>query len=141
MDDFPSRLKEAMRLRKYRQIDLANKTGIGRATISCYMSGKYKPKAKNVLSIAGVLNVSVPWLLGEDVPMEVDSTIDYYVAEEDKYIKIEYSDLVEKHITREYWCALYDEFDNLPEQSKTDILKYLYLVFTMDEMIRLQNKD
>lgn len=145
MDNFPARLKKAMRYRGFRQIDLANETGIDRGTISYYISGKFKPKARNILLIAEALKVNAPWLLGEDeVPMEIDpsteivtSELDYYKT---AYIKLEYSDVVEMNISQEEWNILYDEFARCSDNFKADILKYLYLVFAMDEMIN-QSKE
>ena len=140
MNNFPSRLKKAMRYRGFRQADLASKTGIERGTISNYVNGKYKPKAKNVILIAEALKVNTPWLLGEDdIPMEIDPSVDYVLSEVDyyktAYIKLEYSDIVEMNISQEEWCALYKDFDRCSENFKADILKYMYLVFAMDEMI------
>jgi transcriptional regulator with XRE-family HTH domain len=64
------RLKEAMALRGYRQADLIEKTGINKGALSCYISGKYKPKQNNIYLLAKALDVSEAWLMGADVPME-----------------------------------------------------------------------
>lgn len=143
MKNFPERLKKAMRFRGLRQTDLAEKTGIEHGTISNYINGKYKPKARNIILIAEALKVNTPWLLGEeDVPMEVEPNVEYLATEIDNYkttyIKLEYSDLVEMNISREEWNVLYDEFDILSENFKADILKYMYLVFTMDEIVNIK---
>lgn len=146
MDNFPARLKEALKHRNFKASDLAKRTKIERGTISNYLSGKYKPKAKNVLLIAEALKVNVPWLMGnEDVPMEIDPAIEYHVSEEDvyarAYLKLEYSELVEMNITKEEWCALYDEFELLSENSKTDIMKYIYLNFAMAKMVKYKDEN
>ena len=146
MDNFPMRLKEAMKAKKFKAIDLANATDIDRGTISYYLSGKYKPKAKNILLIAEALKVNVPWLLGnEDVPMEIEPSIDYHVSEDDvharAYLKLEYSDIVEMNISKEEWCALYDEFETLSDNSKMDIMKYIYLNFAMADMIKFKDSQ
>lgn len=140
MENFPNRLKLAMQFRGYRQVDLANETGIERGTISNYINGKYKPKAKNVLLIADALKINAPWLLGDaEVPMEVDPNIEYVIDPEDvnrrAYMKLEYSNLVEMNVSQEEWCALYKQFDALSEKSKIDIMKYIYLIFTMEEIL------
>ena len=134
-----------MRLRGCRQKDLAEATRIDHGTISNYVNGKYKPKARNVILIAKALNVNTPWLLGaEDVPMEIDPNIEYHVSEDDvyarSYLKLEYSDLVEMNISREEWNALYDKFEKISDTFKTDILKYMYLVFAMDSMLNSVGK-
>lgn len=70
MATIASRLKEAMSLRNMKQVDLVSLTGIGKSSISTYLSGEYEPKQKNIYKIAKALNVSEAWLMGEDVPMD-----------------------------------------------------------------------
>lgn len=65
-----SRLREAMTIRKKKQIDLVRETGINRSAISRYLSGEYEPKNKPIYELAKALDVSDQWLLGYDVPME-----------------------------------------------------------------------
>jgi len=65
-----NRIKEALVIRKMRQADLVEKTGIGKSSISTYIAGDYEPKQKNIYKIAKALDVSETWLLGYDVPME-----------------------------------------------------------------------
>lgn len=64
------RIRVAMDLRKMKQIDLVNKTGLDRSQISNYLSGKYEPKQKAINKLAVALDVSEMWLWGYDVPME-----------------------------------------------------------------------
>lgn len=64
------RMREALELRNMKQADLAEKTGIGKSSISTYISGSYQPKQKNLHKIANALNVSEAWLMGLNVPME-----------------------------------------------------------------------
>lgn len=63
------RLQEAMELRGLRAIDMVERTGIPKGTLSYYMSGKTEPKADRVYIIAKALDISEAWLLGFDVPM------------------------------------------------------------------------
>lgn len=72
MTEISKRLKKAMALRNMKQVDLVNATGIGKSSISTYLSGNYEPKQRNVYKIAKALNVSELWLIGEDVPMEAE---------------------------------------------------------------------
>ena len=64
------RLKEALKVRGMKAIDLSEKLDISRGTISYYMSGKSSPKADRLNQICSTLNVSEAWMLGYDVPME-----------------------------------------------------------------------
>lgn len=64
------RIKEALRLRGLRQIDLAERSGISKGSISQYISGKFDPKQVNLYQMAKVLRVRPDWLMGLDVPME-----------------------------------------------------------------------
>ena len=64
------RMRSAMTLRGISQADIANHTGIGKSSISTYLTGEYEPKQRNLHKIADVLNVDPGWLMGLDVPME-----------------------------------------------------------------------
>ena len=70
MDSTANRINQALHLRNMRQADLVNLTGIGKSSISTYISGEYEPKQKNIYKIAKALDVSEAWLMGLDVPME-----------------------------------------------------------------------
>lgn len=63
------RIKEGLRLRNMKQSDLVKLTGIGKSSISTYISGEYEPKQRNIYKIAKALNVSEAWLMGADVPI------------------------------------------------------------------------
>ena len=64
------RIKEGMRIRNLKQVDLVEKTGINKATLSQYISGKYEPKQNNIYLLSKALNVSEAWLMGFDISME-----------------------------------------------------------------------
>ena len=63
------RIKEALELRGMKQSELVQKTGIGKSSISTYISGAYVPKQNNTYKIAKALDVNEAWLMGLDVPM------------------------------------------------------------------------
>ena len=63
------RIKQALEIRNMKQADLVSATGIGKSSISTYLSGEYEPKQRNIYKIAHALNVSEAWLMGYDVPM------------------------------------------------------------------------
>lgn len=70
MANFNERLIEALNIRRIKQVDLCKKTGIGKSAMSQYMSGKFVPKQTRLYILSKALNVSIPWLMGADVPME-----------------------------------------------------------------------
>ena len=66
------RLRQALAVRKMRQADLCQRTGIPKSAISQYLSGAFEPKQDRVAILARALNVQEAWLMGFDVPMERD---------------------------------------------------------------------
>lgn len=70
MNEFSKRLRTAMTLRNMQQVDLVEKTKLGKSAISQYVSGKYEPKQKAIYLIAKALDVNEAWLMGFDVDME-----------------------------------------------------------------------
>lgn len=62
------RLSEAMADAGKKQIDLVRETGLDKASISSYLSGKYEPKSKAIGLLSRALGVSEMWLWGYDVP-------------------------------------------------------------------------
>lgn len=72
MQTFQKRLIQAMEIREMRQVDLAEKSGLPKAQISQYKSGKYEPMQDALYKLAKALSVNVEWLMGHDVPMEIN---------------------------------------------------------------------
>ena len=70
MSTTAERLRQALRIRGMKQSELAALTGIGKSSISTYLSGTYLPKQQNIYKMAGVLDVNEAWLMGHDVSME-----------------------------------------------------------------------
>ena len=66
---FSERLKQGMNEKEIKQRDLARMTGISEGTISNYRSGRFKAAQVNLQKLAQALNVSIPWLMGYDVPI------------------------------------------------------------------------
>jgi transcriptional regulator with XRE-family HTH domain len=64
------RIKEAMELREMKQVELSEKSGICKPSISCYLSGKYEPKQMSLYRLGRALDVAEMWLAGYDIPME-----------------------------------------------------------------------
>lgn len=75
METFAQRLNKALIIRGLTAADLSRKLGINEGTISQYKSGSYEPKQRRLHAIAEALNVSIPWLMGADVPMEDNTEV------------------------------------------------------------------
>ena len=71
-DTFQHRFIEAMNIRGLRQVDVAERSGLDKAQISQYKNGKYEPMQDALYKLAQALNVNVAWLMGHDVPMEIN---------------------------------------------------------------------
>lgn len=69
------RIKKAMNLRGLTQSDIVEKTNIKKSALSQYISGKITPRQNAIDELSKVLNVSEPWLMGYDVPMERSTNI------------------------------------------------------------------
>lgn len=67
---FSERLKQAMKERNMRAVELVEITNISKSRISQYVNGTYEAKPKAIYALSMALNVQQAWLLGYDVPME-----------------------------------------------------------------------
>ncbi len=72
VEDFKIRFNTAINIRNIKPVELSERTGITKSTISHYMSGYTKPKSDKLYILAEALNVNEAWLMGYDVPMEKD---------------------------------------------------------------------
>jgi len=68
--EIKDRIREAMELRELTQSELSEKAKIDKGQLSSYLSGKYKPRQRNIEALAKTLNVDEAWLMGFDSPME-----------------------------------------------------------------------
>ena len=83
------RIAEALSVRDMRQADLAQMTNIPKSSLSLYLSGAYEPKQDRIFLIAKALRVSEAWLMGYDVPMDIekkDSPAELQLTEGEKKI-------------------------------------------------------
>lgn len=64
-----NRLRQALTQSGMKQQELANKSGVAKASISQYIHGKFAPSSETAIRLAYVLKVSPAWLMGFDVPM------------------------------------------------------------------------
>lgn len=112
--ELKERLREALKIRNMKPIELSEKTGIPKAAISQYMSGYTKPKSDRIYSIAKALDVSEAWLMGYNVPMNNEREgIDWY------------------HFSPKlFWQSnegvkLIESFLSLNEDGKNELMKYM----------------
>ena len=70
IDTFSNRLAQAMKIRQIKAVELSEKTGIPKSSLSEYLKGKYQAKPNGIHLLSKALNVDEYWLLGYDVPME-----------------------------------------------------------------------
>lgn len=66
------RIKQALVIRGMKQVDLCKLSGVPKSSLSLYLKGAYEPKQDKIYKMANALNVSEMWLMGYDVPMEIE---------------------------------------------------------------------
>ena len=64
MGTFSERLRASMNTANMKAVELHERTGISKASISEYLSGNYEPNQRNIFKIAQALNVSPSYLMG-----------------------------------------------------------------------------
>jgi transcriptional regulator with XRE-family HTH domain len=84
MPTISGRMRKALALRGMKQVDIVEKTGISKGSISSYVAGRYEPKPNSLRRIAKVLGVSEPWLAG----MVDDDGVPYGAEEDDSRAEI-----------------------------------------------------
>ena len=83
--DTSTRLQELMHIKNINQVDLCQRTGIPKSSMSMYLSGERSPRQNRLSEIAEKFNISEAWLMGYDVPMErTDSLSDETLSQKDK---------------------------------------------------------
>lgn len=97
MATIAERIKKALKLRGMKQIELSERTGISKSSISTYLSGEYEPKQANIMKIAQALEVDEAWLMGRNVPMN-EFEFKWVEPIEISYppIKIDYNEFIVK---------------------------------------------
>lgn len=68
---FSSRLNEALEITQMQAVELSEKTGLSESLISQYRSGTSKPRTDKLALIADALKVNPVWLMGLNVPMDI----------------------------------------------------------------------
>ena len=133
------RLKEIMKKRNLRQIDILNLTTpycekynvkMNKSDISQYCSGKVEPNQDKLYVLGEALNVSEAWLMGYDVPME---RIDPALLQQQKNSRKAFA---EKWNIQYYEKQLLKYFTQLIDENKKRAIRYtenLYNVQKMEE--------
>ncbi len=67
VDTFANRLKKAMIINGFKQVDLVNKTKLDKSLINKYLSGVSEAGSDKLSILAEVLNVNEVYLMGYDV--------------------------------------------------------------------------
>ena len=66
---FADRLNMALKMRNITAAELSKRSGASEGLISGYRKGAYKAKQGRLDRFAQILDVSIPWLMGYDVPV------------------------------------------------------------------------
>lgn len=86
MEIFQKRFIKAKEKSGLRWIDIANRSGLDKASISQYKNGIHTPEPDALYRLSVVLNVSMEWLTGADVPMVADKVADKVTVNDKKIL-------------------------------------------------------
>lgn len=129
------RLSYILNLRKMKPQDLANKSGVGKSSISHYINGSHEPKNINAGAMAQVLKCDPMWLMGFDVPMiKSEEHVDIY------YTDIDWFESVDKRLRV---LQLHDLFSHVKELNDEGVKKLIERAIELEEVpkYRLSNEE
>lgn len=69
----PRRFKEARKMNNMKAVEVAEKLGVATPTFSSWESGKKSPPYESLIELAQLYNVSIDYLLGNDMPATVSA--------------------------------------------------------------------
>ena len=138
MNRFAERLRLAMNRANMKPVELCEKTGIGKSSISQYMSGEYEPKQKKLYLLAEALAVSPSYLMGlTDDPVNYDDEdliasvqgprLDYFDGDVEKAVAFD-SAVLQDVLDRPATIALSradNPYDDLPEEAQQEIENFI----------------
>lgn len=78
MEIFQKRFIQAKELSGLRWIDIANRSGLDKASISQYKNGVHTPEPDALYRLATTLNVSMEWLTGAEVSVDDSNILNRY---------------------------------------------------------------
>ena len=64
------RIKDALKNRRIKNVDLANYLGVDKSLITKYINNVFSPKQEKIVLMSEYLQVNPMWLMGYDVTME-----------------------------------------------------------------------
>lgn len=110
------RLQEALTAKDMIPQELADKTGIGKASVSQYLNGQHKPSNLSAGKIGKILDVNPLWLMGFDVPMQKPDQVPNLGHTEEYYLNSDARELAEfLHKNPEY-KVLFDASRNVKKE-------------------------
>lgn len=84
------RIREAMNDRNMTQQELADKSQLGKSSISHYVNGSNEPGNKAAYALAKVLKVNPAWLMGLDAPkIDISKALELFEKYENADPKIQ----------------------------------------------------
>lgn len=78
--DSRHRLKELLSITGDSQNEMARKSGLTKSAISNYINGSREPRQDALLLLSKAYDVSPAWLMGLDVPMDNEKSVDSHIA-------------------------------------------------------------
>ena len=134
---FQQRLKELMNEQNISQKEICEKTKIPKSAMSQYINGYMLPKANRLYLIAKVFNVNPVWLMGLDVPKELDKhNDDDYSKNKEEVELIEH--ILKDSPTQEDWNKVVDILKGKPSKFKVDFLSPLIESLNSSELVSVQ---
>lgn len=112
------RLKIALDIRNMKQSELVEKTGIDKGQLSSYLSGKYKPRQQNLHLLATALSVDEAWLMGYNVPMDIEES---KIIQKQLENRKKFAEQWNKHWKEE---KLLDAYQRLNDDGKQKVIDY-----------------
>lgn len=112
VDTIANRIKEAMRIRNIQASELAEKTKIGKSSISHYINGTCEPKTDRIYLMSQALCVNPVWLSGFDVPIVEE------LPKSTSNLKIENAKILADVATNERLMAYITKLMNLSETQR-----------------------
>lgn len=123
------RLKEAMNNLHMSQQELADKSKIGKSSISHYVNGSNEPGNKSAYAMAKVLNVNPAWLMGLDDRKHIE--IDYDIN--NLWIDMDNNDKTFEELSKRVLKFKVDNLDKSKELKKALDLYEKYSALDEDE--------
>lgn len=128
LSQIANRIKESMREKGLKQVDIVKTTGVSKGSVSKWLAGKAKPSGEYLLRLSQVLSESEYWLLNGEDPYnsyrDIDDGMDainaYAESERSHYIKelgldpsLPYSI---RFLQEEFENKIFSEYERLEKQ-------------------------